>query len=210
LNKSKSLDVALLTLFGRGREIQHRGLVDAYVRCYAVIAEYGEGEDAWDRAEGVARMRRFNRHPVVRAWRRNIRVRPDRADSVQFETRSVGASVVHTLQTGVPPTDEEAGLIAEASGVDVIAESDQMRMDFADTLSDLSIPALAEVVANASMDELENAREVLTRLSNGLTQISEVFREPDDLQIALVAPALIQIMRLVGPWWEELLPTRTT
>lgn len=209
LAESKSLDVAVLSLFGQGREVQHLGLVDAYLRSYKLLTEYGEGEDAWDRAEGVTRMRQFSSHPVVRAWRQGIRDRPNRTDPVPFETQSTGASVVHSLQTGEPPMEDAAGIIAEASGFGVIAESDQMTKDFADTLAALSIPALIEVVSTASMEELKQARDVLVRLAGGLMQISEVFRQLDYLQTALVAPALIQIMRLVGPWWEEFLPVET-
>ena len=210
LDETRSLDVALLTLFGRGRSIQHEGLVAAYTRSYEGLSQYGSeaGGDSWDRAEAVTRKRKFTSHPVVRAWRKNIRDRPNRDESVHFETRITGASVLHVLQTGEPTEDEDAALIAQASGIQEISESEELTIGFADTLAELSFPALAEVVESSTLDDLVQARDSLRRISGFLSQVSDVFPEPDDLLIALVAPALIQIMRLTGPWWEELLADR--
>ncbi len=212
LDETRSLDVALLTLFGRGRSIQYESLVAAYTRSYEALSQYGSeaGEDSWDRAEAVTRKRKFTSHPVVRAWRKNIRDRPNRDESVHFETRSTGASVLHVLQTGEPPMDDDAALIAQASGVEEISQTPDLTIGFADTLAELSFPALAEVVESSTLDDLVEARDVLTRLVGFLSQVSDVFQEPDDLTIAIVSPALIQIMRLTGPWWEAFLPADTT
>ena len=116
--------------------------------------------------------------------------------------------MIHVLQTGDPIQDEDAAFVAQASGVGEIAESAELTMDFADTLADLSFPVLAQTVESASVDELAQARDSLKHLSRFLVQASDVFPDPDDLLVALVAPALVQIMRIAGPWWEDLLPSQ--
>jgi hypothetical protein len=206
LDESRSLDAAALTLFGMGRRIQHAQLVGAYLRSYEAFESYGPDEgDSWDRADMVTRSRSFASHPVVRAWRKRIRHRPGRQDPVHFEARSTGSSVLHVLQTGEPPSEEAAGLILEASGYQPVAESEEMREDFADAIAVLSFPALAQTVSSASMDELEKARDSLVGLSGFLSDVTDAFIENDPLLVAIVSPALIQVMRLVGPMWEELL-----
>lgn len=208
LSKDRSLDLAALTLFARGHEIDEDGLKAAYTSSYNALAEYGAQEndtDDWDRAQSISERRRYTSHPVVRAWRKRVRQRSDRGP-VSKETRAIGASVIHVLQTGEPIQDEAASIVAQASGVDEIAGSEELTMDFADTLADLSFPALAQTVESATTKELARARDSLKKLAGFLSQASDIFQEPDDLQVALVAPALIQIMRIAGPWWEELLP----
>lgn len=210
LAEERSLDLAALILFARGYQISEDGLRAAYANAYEALASFGAqggDPDGWTRAQSISERRRYTSHPVVRAWRKRIRERPERGP-VSRETRAIGASVIHVLQTGDPIQDEDAAFVAQASGVGEIAESAELTMDFADTLADLSFPVLAQTVESASVDELAQARDSLKHLSRFLVQASDVFPDPDDLLVALVAPALVQIMRIAGPWWEDLLPSQ--
>lgn len=212
-----SLPVAVLAHFADGHPITEAGLKDAYTEVFDTIANYDtrtdqdsqrdEDDHAWDRAERLAGSETFKRSRIGRAWRNNLRQMPDRQESIQRELWNVGATTMHTLQTGARPSAEAASSLGFAAGFG--EASRDIGSPLADRLAQLSLPVLTQIVAEANLADLEQARDDARTIFTGLAQPDLPIVQPplDRFLLAVIAPATVPLRRALGPAADHLYQT---
>ncbi len=181
LDRYRSLDKAILVLFGRGWPIAEEGLKRAYEWLFdearndilrfahqADPAIRGEPEEPDDNdiadAAGSAFAKRMQRSRLGRAMARNVRRMPERAESIDAIMASVFSNLSLLALRGQAFSPEGLREMGAAVGVDAA------KMDwesFVDGAHRLMLPAVRAVVNGATLRELEMARGVASAIVEG-------------------------------------------
>jgi len=175
LGRGRTLSKAVLVMFGEGYPVEERALKRAYQwmfnqgsadlmrmasRTDPSLGELeGDAPDPEDLADaaGAPLAARIQRMTVGRAMRRNVRRLPDRKESVDSMMQSVFSNLALLMTTGRPFSEE--GII-ELVGAVGVAPHTLDRDRFLEAAERMMLPALEAVLAGATLDELEAARDL--------------------------------------------------
>jgi hypothetical protein len=213
---------ACLVCFLRGFSARERALRSAYADSFQHIQTWvdrvaGPGATAWDKAEAVARLlsRRSSTFPQIRSARDRLRSAKKPASTLRhalLNAMSVALGSPAQLHPDALLAFGMQGMTAPVVGTEPLASGDDLKLAW------MGLPALAEAVKTALLNELEQARDdfvilrevaslfvsALVRTRGLRFDLFDLLVRDDPLLALLGVPAtLLMRKRVTAPVFEQ-------